>query len=224
MCKQKTSQKPIYGVEDSHVKTSQSQGKEDDCKQIEVDSFGYGTNSLKKENLNGSLLKTSSDYFQVITEKIFNFSCPPLPKAVFLCLDLACGQTQDLFGEMDWRSLGESLILNTSDSPNDAIECLSLSILEKEVPQKYFFSKVAAKGILSRSVAEGITLPQILLKALQNTAELSQHSPLSSLPSQLADLTPQAQALAGNQSLRVRSLIPIECERLQGFPDNWTLL
>lgn len=33
----------------------------------------------------------------------------------------------------------------------------------------------------------------------------------------------RATTLAMNQNLGVRRLTPVECERLQGFPDNWTL-
>ena len=48
-------------------------------------------------------------------------------------------------------SLGEDLTLNFGESPKDASVCSLFSILEDNVPDRYFLSVTACKGILRRS-------------------------------------------------------------------------
>jgi site-specific DNA-cytosine methylase len=36
------------------------------------------------------------------------------------------------------------------------------------------------------------------------------------------DSTPHNDIMRSRQDFKIRRLTPIECERLQGFPDNWT--
>lgn len=51
------------------------------------------------------------------------------------------------------------------------------------------------------------------------TREMSSHKPYSDQADTMAH-----QTLTGIPSWSVRRLTPMECERLQGFPESWTLL
>lgn len=66
-------------------------------------------------------------------------------------------------------SLGEGLTLNFGESPKDASECSLSSILEDKVPDRYFLSVTACKGILRRSEERGKPLDPLLKQALLNT-------------------------------------------------------
>jgi hypothetical protein len=63
------------------------------------------------------------------------------------------------------------LTLNTSEFPNDAGVCLLSDVLETgKVPQKYYLSARAARGILRRAEKRGRELPPLLREALQQVA------------------------------------------------------
>lgn len=66
-------------------------------------------------------------------------------------------------------SLGEDLMLNFGESPKDASVCSLSSILEDNVPDKYFLSEKACQGILRRSEERGKPLHPLLKQALYNT-------------------------------------------------------
>lgn len=72
-----------------------------------------------------------------------------------------------------WENLGvwdgEFWTLNIGESPNAAVESSLSSILEDEVPWKYYLSEKGASGILRRSEEKGKPLPDILKFALKNT-------------------------------------------------------
>ena len=61
------------------------------------------------------------------------------------------------------------LTLDTSESHNDAVECSLSDILEAHgnVPQRYFLSAKACRGILKRAEKRGRTLPPLLQTALE---------------------------------------------------------
>lgn len=67
-------------------------------------------------------------------------------------------------------SRGESSMLNTSDSPNDASACSLWQVLEKEASPKYFLSAKACKGILNRAEKRNKVLPATLREALERIA------------------------------------------------------
>ena len=69
---------------------------------------------------------------------------------------------------MAWR--GECLILDTLESPNDAVASTLSDILETSVPQRFFLSTRAATGILRRAERRGRTLPTALQQALEAVA------------------------------------------------------
>ena len=70
------------------------------------------------------------------------------------------------------RSIGESLMLNISDSPNAVSACLLSQVLEQKVSEKYFLSEKACTGILRRAAAKGKVLPPIVQFTLQEQARL----------------------------------------------------
>lgn len=68
-------------------------------------------------------------------------------------------------------SRGESSMLNTSDSPNDAKECLLWQVLDSAVSPKYSLSAKACAGILRRAKQRGKVLPPTLKVALERISD-----------------------------------------------------
>ena len=81
-------------------------------------------------------------------------------------LDLRDGKVQEKSWEIIFPLLGESLILNTSECPNEGEESSLSQILMEEVPEKYYLSKKACQGILQRAARKGKEIPEPLKKAL----------------------------------------------------------
>ena len=74
-----------------------------------------------------------------------------------------------------WRKsgiyrLGECWTLNTTEWPKDAAVCSLSEVLETDVPQKYYLSPKACRGILRRADKRGRELPPQLRQALQAVA------------------------------------------------------
>lgn len=91
-------------------------------------------------------------------------------------LDLTPG-AGNLLGESFWETssawLGESSMLNTGESPNDAVESFLSQILEDSPLPKYYLSRTACLGILRRAAARGKELPPQLREALMLQAGLA---------------------------------------------------
>src|SRR3990167_2599512 len=67
----------------------------------------------------------------------------------------------------------EPWTLNTSEFPSDAAVCLLSGILETGVvPQRFFLSAIACRGILRRAEKRGKALPPQLAHALRAAADL----------------------------------------------------
>lgn len=67
----------------------------------------------------------------------------------------------------------------------------------------------------------------IVLESNQNHATITQNGVCPTLPASMGlggGYVPMITERSKNMSDVVRRLTPIECERLQGFPDNWTLI
>jgi len=65
----------------------------------------------------------------------------------------------------------EFLTLNTSEWHKDAEECLLSDTLETgELPQRFYLSEKACKGILNRAEKRGKKLPPMLKEALEIVA------------------------------------------------------
>lgn len=79
-------------------------------------------------------------------------------------------------GWMTWGmvSRGVCLTLSGTESPNDAVVCSLSDVLETfGVPEKYFLSAKACRGILRRAAKRGRKLPPLLEKALESVAKKS---------------------------------------------------
>jgi hypothetical protein len=92
---------------------------------------------------------------------------------------VSCRQTQDgilepLSGAWSNSGIarpGECLTLSTSEFHSDAAVCSLSDVLETgEIPQKYFLSQKACKGILRRAEKRGKKLPEPLQVALTQVA------------------------------------------------------
>jgi hypothetical protein len=67
-------------------------------------------------------------------------------------------------------SLGGCLTLSITEWPSDAAVCSLSEVLETDVPQKYYLSPRAARGILRRAEKRGRELPTTLYHALVQVA------------------------------------------------------
>lgn len=75
-----------------------------------------------------------------------------------------------------WTLRGESWTHATSESHSAAVACSLSQILEESVPQRYFLSPRAARGLLKRAERRGKTLPTPLLRALEALATATETS------------------------------------------------
>ena len=135
---------------------------------------------------------------------------------------------------------------NGPEAPSAPITSSLWDILEPSVPERYYLSTTACAGMLHRAES-GNRLPQSLERALKmaagigtassalgmarphlagsdgqgvtaNSGEVS-HCLLATGPRRL---NPTVETFVMDNDLRTRSLTPLEYERLQGFPDNFT--
>ena len=95
----------------------------------------------------------------------------------------SCLQTEDGILEPSlgrWANSGmgsptECLTLNTSEWPSAAAVCSLSDVLEDgDVPQRFFLSAAACRGILHRAEKRGKTLPSALHAALVSAMTLKQ--------------------------------------------------
>ena len=77
------------------------------------------------------------------------------------------GLTPTVIVGMDGALRTEFLTLNTGESPSVAVESTLSSILETNVPDRYFLSPTACEGILRRAERRGKQLPEMLKLALE---------------------------------------------------------
>src|SRR5690606_18817498 len=103
--------------------------------------------------LTGLLSKTSQDCFHRTRVKTFSSSSKRLPNS-----------------GMAWR--GAYWIANTSEWPSDAAVCSLSGVLEMcDVPERFYLSAKAARGILRRAERRGRSLPPSLRAALEQAAQ-----------------------------------------------------
>jgi site-specific DNA-cytosine methylase len=145
----------------------------------------------------------------------------------------------------------EFLTLNTSEWPREGVVCsLSQTLEVGGVPQRFFLSAKACAGILRRAEKRGKALPEPLRLALESavttTNDANYWKGCGSANYGEREVVAQPVAFDtynqdlnshvthalrdGNSegtpallhSMQVRRLTPVECERLQGFPDGYT--
>ena len=122
----------------------------------------FGKTSQGRSVVTGE--KTSEWYLKALSE--------PQNQTRPRCLELTGGRGQKR--TLSWATNGvlltELSTLNTGEFPSVGDECTLSQILEDNVPEKYYLSANACKGILRRSEQRGKKLPEILEKALTEQA------------------------------------------------------
>jgi len=120
--------------------------------------LGCGSSSIEfLQNLghNGRSLKMSLAYYRLTEDEILPLSFE------------------------GWRKSGiyrpgECLTLNTTEWPNDGAVCSLLQVLETDVPQKYYLSAKACRGILRRAERRGRVLPEQLQRVLTQVVSMDE--------------------------------------------------
>ena len=82
------------------------------------------------------------------------------------------GATQELSWETDGALLGELMMRNTGEFPNEENASRLSQILEENPHPKYFLSAKACQGILNRAAKRGKDLPKELKEALLTQSAL----------------------------------------------------
>ena len=85
---------------------------------------------------------------------------------MFLDLRTGAGNLLGAYWETDTVLPGESMMLNTGESPSDARESTLSQILQLNAPEKYSLSPKACAGIIRRAEKRGKELPNMLKEAL----------------------------------------------------------
>lgn len=142
----------ISSVPESHAKTFPLQGNGQDSPGRVQDSFTSLRDSCKSFDPLGSCLRMFPDFSVLTTEETLQKS------SAFSWSNAGMGFA------------GVSLTANFSESPNVADVCSLSDVLESPVPQRFFLSARAAKGILRRAQKRGRILPTRLQKALEELA------------------------------------------------------
>ena len=212
---QKKSPKPIFISEDSPARTSPSPIKENDgvFLEKEVDSSSSLQSSLEPQSLDGYLSKMFPDCSTQITEKISKSS------------------------SRNWMSSGmvfhgEFWTQNTLEHPNDVDACILSEVLEPSAPLRYFLNVEQLQSLLNRAKARTTPMPTELraslesqITTLSNMPELEESLLLAHKQKDIEMTEKLTRAIQEEApTLYVRRMLPLEYERLQGFPDNWTLV
>ena len=187
-----TFQKQTSGQEDSPAKTSASQGSELDSQASDPALPSPSLTLWSSADLGGSCWRMSLG--------------SSVPTAALTSEGFS---TKWSNSGMAYR--GELWTLDTSESPNDGVECSLSQVLNPTAPERFSLSAKAAEGILRRAGRRG----KVLSTALQTALESLAHSRDDSAKESIAPLT--------SHSSSVRRLTPTECERLMGWPDGWTI-
>jgi hypothetical protein len=138
---------------DFPAKTFQWLESEQDWVVLDQDYFGKSADCLTKQERKTLSLKTCLVYFPQMGEKIW-----PLWLKRWSSAGIA--------------SRGGYLMLNTSEYPNEGVECSLSEVLETQGDhlKKYSLSAKAAQGILRRANRREKVLPQQLQTALEQVA------------------------------------------------------
>lgn len=121
--------------------------------------------------------RTSQELFPAMAEKISEPCWKSLPawnSQKLLFLDLrggADGAKPEQSPEQDGVLLGDSSTLNIGESPREESVSLLSWILQVDVPEKYYLSAKACRGILTRASRRGKKLQELLETALLEMIE-----------------------------------------------------
>ena len=125
---------------------------------------------------------------------------------------------------------GEYWMQNSLEHRKDVEERTLSQVLEPSAPLKYFLNQEQIQSLIARATERGTSLPPAMMKAYQaqmsflsSMQELAEErvqgrkEKVTEMMERLILSTPEAA-----QMLYVRRMLPSECERLQGFPVDWT--
>ena len=211
----------ISGAQDSPAKTYQSLESEKDLKmEKDQSSRSHSSTLWSDSDLGGSCWKTS------------RVSSLPTTEGISLSSSVKWTNSGMVFR-------GELLTLASSESPKGAVEYSLSRVLEATAPERFFLSAKAAAGILRRAGRRGRNLPKALSEALTSLARSypdttrDLQAPLKMDSSSSLPPSPEADSAEGlDQTITtpkeissslVRRLTPVECERLMGWPEGWTI-
>lgn len=115
--------------------------------------------------------KTSQELSAQTRGGIFGEFSKRSQRAKFQCLNLENGQEAEWCDYSTVKSLGELSTPNIGESPNVENVSILSSVLEAEVPEKYYLTPKACQGILRRAQKRGKILPTLLKAALEAQAD-----------------------------------------------------
>lgn len=189
--------------------------------------------------------KTSPAFYQHETtpSDVFWQLCLASPKS--LSQQGIDGRVQVLCVPSNTKSHGEYWTPNISESPNAAEECFLLQVIETDVLPKYYLSNQAKAGILNRAKKKGKESAAFIESsfgtyrksdvggtvkrtggALSGGSETLVVNIGATLSTGFGGRGVDSDQICNGNCVinypKVRKLTPIECERLQGFPDNYT--
>lgn len=181
-----------------------------------VKEVAYSLNSqtsLSKKNQNGSSLKTYQDSSIVIKGKISRSS-------------------YKRWENSGMAYLGEFWMQNILEHPKDVDVCSLWQVLETSAHLKYFLSPTELSSLIDRALARKKPLPTQMQKnfekqisILSNTQALEENQKQDRKPKAIGMMVKHIRSTQeAPRTLYARRMLPIEYERLQGFPDNWTQL
>lgn len=123
------------------------------------------------ENVPGAFSSNKGEDFRAVLEELARVEQPDASVPRFADRG-GDGARPEQSQETDGAWLGDSWMLNIGESPKDESASLLSQILEGNVPEKYYLSARACRGILNRAKRRGKDLPQELKQALMEQATL----------------------------------------------------
>jgi hypothetical protein len=127
---------------------------------------------------------------------------------------------------------GEFWTQNTLEHHSEDEECTLLQVLETCAPPECFLTKDQISSLILRAEAREHKLPQKLLEAYEkqmstlSSMQVLEESTRQGLKPKDIEMMekPTLSIQEEAQTLYVRRMMASECEQLQGFPKNWTLI
>ena len=121
-----------------------------------------------------------------------------------------CAKDNEKWGSNQWVKEGKAVVSWNGDTTPKASEDVSVTLRSQQggegVGVAFAFDSLASNSMKSSNPVSGCNETDISKTLDTTTPEPSKNQG----------------GIAIHQNLTVRRLTPIECERLQGFPDNWT--
>lgn len=200
----------MFGLEDSHARMSQWRewGREMGLEENDLDSF---------TDLLNSLVKVYPEFLSSKTLRAYS-----LPTEAEI--------SKSLFERWPTSGIvsdGVCLTAATSESPNHVKESTLLEVIETgEVPQRYFFESERSSGDAPTSKQNGASIISPFKESFgdPSTGPVVQGIAYCLYACSARHTgTDWSRTYVTYPNGRVRRLLAVECEGIQGFPVNWTL-